>query len=152
MSTPDSPSTPPTVELRGSLRVPFRDVDMHGHVHNAVFLAYFETAINDFIRESDLARHFDPAGSAVVFHVKKVEVTYEAPAHFEDELAFRVCIDRIGRSSLTFAGEVVRRADGVTCARVLVVWVAVETAEGRPTPIPERIRAALEKVAVASPN
>lgn len=152
MSAPAPSSDRPTAELRGALRVPFRDVDMHGHVHNAVFLSYFESAINDFIRENQLAARFGPVGSAHAYHVKKVDVTYEAPAFFEDELAFRVRIDRVGRSSLTFAGEIVRLAGGATCAHVSVVWVCVDTSTGRSAPIPDDTREALEKVAVSADN
>ncbi|MGJ3262405.1 MAG: acyl-CoA thioesterase [Salinarimonas sp.] len=145
---PQSATAPrPPSQHRASLRVPFRDVDMHGHVHNAMFLSYFEAAINDFLRDRGLAPHFDPASAVQVYHVKKAELTFEAPAFFEDELQFRVRIARIGRSSLSYGGEIVRCADETLCATVVVVWVCVDPATRRPCPFPEATRLALDQVA-----
>ena len=33
------------------MRIPFADVDMHGHVHNGTYLSYVETAINELLRD-----------------------------------------------------------------------------------------------------
>jgi acyl-CoA thioester hydrolase len=130
-------------QRHSSVRVPFRDVDMHGHVHNAAFLSYFEAAINEFLRNCNLACHFRPDSATYAYHVKKAELIFESPAFFEDELQLSVTIARIGRSSLSYTGQIVRGADQTVCARVEIVWVCVVTASRRPCPIPEETRKAL---------
>jgi acyl-CoA thioester hydrolase len=137
--------TPPHPSLR--LRVPFRDVDMHGHVHNAVFLSYFEAAINDFLRETGLAPHFSPKGGSHLYFVRKAEATYDAPARFEDLLEISVEIARIGRTSLVFRGAVAREGESSPCATVEIVWVCVDAASRRPDEIPAPTRSALEAIA-----
>ncbi|MEU5210090.1 thioesterase family protein [Streptomyces sp. NPDC020742] len=132
-------------------RVPFSDVDMHGHVHNGVYCAYAETAINEFLREAGLSDRFDPRADAhgVVYHVKKVELCYEGSAGFDDVLDITASVERIGGSSLTFsavmahAGAPGDAEEPAPVARAQVVWVCVDKATGRARPIPEPTRAAL---------
>lgn len=134
------------------VRVPFRDVDMHGHVHNAVFLSYVEDAINDFLRRRDLFGHFVPERSGVAYHVRKTELVLEAPAFFQDALEIAVRIDRVGTSSLAFAADVMRLPEAGAaqrCVAASVVWVCVDPAARRAVPIPEETREALGRVAEA---
>ncbi|MFE7607293.1 acyl-CoA thioesterase [Streptomyces celluloflavus] len=131
-------------------RVPFSDVDMHGHVHNGVYCSYAETAINEFLREAGLSDRFDPRADShgVVYHVKKIELCYEGAAGFDDLLDISAGVRRIGTSSLTFSAAVVRAGDGAPVARAEVVWVCVDKKTGRPRPVPAPTRDAL---AAASP-
>lgn len=126
-------------------RVPFSDVDMHGHVHNGVYCAYAETAINEFLREAGLSDRFDPRADAhgVVYHVKKIELCYEGSAGFDDVLDLAAGVARIGTSSLTFSVVMTRAEDRAPVARVEVVWVCVEKETGRPRPVPAATREAL---------
>lgn len=103
----------------------------------------FEAAINEFLRNCNLACHFRPDSTTYAYLVKKAELIFEAPAFFEDDLQLTVTIARIGRSSLSYSGEIVRGADQAVCARVAIVWVCVVPASRRPCPIPEETRKAL---------
>ncbi|WP_017555939.1 acyl-CoA thioesterase [Nocardiopsis baichengensis] len=131
------------------LRVPFSDVDMHGNMHNGRYVAYAEDAVNEFLREAGLSGLFDPASSAAAYHVKKVEVVYERPLRFGEPAEIAARVERIGRTSLTFA--VVARnegaPEGAAAARAQVVWVCVDPATGRPVPVPEPTAAALREAA-----
>ncbi|AEW98621.1 thioesterase protein (plasmid) [Streptantibioticus cattleyicolor NRRL 8057 = DSM 46488] len=127
--------------------MPFSDVDMHGHVHNGVYFAYVETALNEFLRLGGLSGRFDPRHNDVVYHVRKAELVYHAPAGFEDELDVTPRVARIGDSSLTFAVAVTRAGDGTPVADATVVWVCVDRATGRTTPVPDATRAALAATA-----
>ncbi|MFH8586940.1 acyl-CoA thioesterase [Streptomyces celluloflavus] len=132
-------------------RVPFSDVDMHGHVHNGVYCSYAETAINEFLREAGLSDRFDPRADShgVVYHVKKIELCYEGAAGFDDLLDISAGVRRIGTSSLTFSAAVVRARDGAQVARAEVVWVCVDKKTGRPRPVPTPTREALAAVPAA---
>ncbi len=128
------------------LRVPFCDVDMHGHVHNGVYFSYVETAINEFLRTSDLSGRFDPKANDHAYHVKKVEVVYHRPAGLDDILDVDARVARIGTSSIGFSARATRTEDSVVVAEAEVVWVCVESGSGRTIPVPQETRAALTAV------
>ena len=122
------------------LRVPFADVDMHGHVHNGKYFSYVESAINEYIRLHELSTAFDPATNGIVYHVKKVEIRYDGAAGFDDVLDIIARVAGIGTTSLTFAATVRHSGDGRLVAAAEVVWVCVDGATSRPVPIPEPTR------------
>jgi acyl-CoA thioester hydrolase len=125
------------------IRIPFSDVDMHGHVHNGVYFSYVENAINEFLRESGLLRFFHPASSAHVYHVRKVEVVYNRPIGFDEIVDVSARVGRIGNTSLTFSGRIERDGETEPSVAAEVVWVCVDAATGTTAPIPEDTRAAL---------
>lgn len=127
------------------ITLPFRDIDMHGHMHNAAYVSHFEAALSHFLRAQGLQDHFSPDGGSV-FLVRKIEVTYEAPCRYDEEINVTVRLARIGGSSLTFA-PVMAGADGAGRALAEIVWIYVDKASGRPVQISADLRAALEGLA-----
>lgn len=60
---------------------------------------------------------------------------------FEDEIAVRIRAEKLGRTSITWAWEIVR--DGEVCVTGSHVVVSVD-AEGRPAELAAAVRTALE--------
>ncbi len=122
--------------------VPFRDVDMHGHVHNSVHLAYFEAAVSHFLRTNNLSVHFDPAGP-LVWHVRKAEVTFHAPTRYDDAIRLSCVPAYLGRTSLRFDGRMTGVAQGDLRATAEILWVCVDPRAGRAVAVREDVRAAI---------
>ena len=122
------------------IRLPFRDIDMHGHMHNAAYVSHFEAALSHFLRANGLEEAFAPNGSHV-FLVRKVEVTYDAPCRYDEEIEINIKLARIGGSSLSFAP--VMTSGDQTRASASIVWICVDKATGRPCNVPDPIRNAL---------
>jgi acyl-CoA thioester hydrolase len=137
------------VEDALNITVPFRDVDMHGHVHNAVHLMYFEAAISHFLRKHGLSDHFNPHG-ALAYHVRKAEVVFHAPTRYEDHVIVRCAPAVIGRSSLRFAGRLSGADAGDLRATAEIVWVCVDTITGETAPVPDPIRQTLSPFLIAT--
>ena len=129
------------------LRIPFRDVDMHGHVHNGAYFSYFETAIVELLRNFDLMGYFSPGASPCSYHVKKVELVYNRPLGFDKLIGVRADLARLGRASLTFAGRVDEAGAAGPSVTATIVWVCVDRATRRPVAIPDGTRAALAVLA-----
>src|SRR5437588_8656960 len=108
------------------MRVPFSDVDMHGHVHNATYLSYVENAINAYLRESGLLPHFDPASAEHVYYARKVEIVYNRPVGFDEVVEVSARVGRVGTSSLTFSGRIDREGELEPAVVAQVVWVCVD--------------------------
>ena len=65
---------------------------------------------------------------------------YHAPAYFDDLLTVRTTVEELRTRTATFAYEVVRDGAPIASGRTVQIFLK----DGGPTPIPERVRAALE--------
>lgn len=82
--------------------VRFRDVDVLGHVNNAVYFTYMETARTEF--------WFNVFGAESLqelsFIVARAECDFKIPAHFGDELEVSIWTSSIGNSSFVWDYEI----------------------------------------------
>lgn len=120
------------------ITLPFRDIDMHGHMHNAAYVSHFEAALSHFLRANALADEFQPDGETL-FLVRKVEVTYEAPCHYDETIEVVTKLARIGSSSLTFT-PIMQDTEKRAKAWAEVVWIHIDKATGRPVPMAETLK------------
>ncbi|MBT8337563.1 MAG: acyl-CoA thioesterase [Gemmatimonadetes bacterium] len=115
------------------------ELDGFGHVNHAVFLNYFE-----FARFQTLeAAGFPPKAliaEGMGIHVARVEVDYKREARLGQTLTIHTEPEQIRNSSMTLAQEARSGEHLLARARVVVVWVG---RDGRPTRIPDDVRAAL---------
>ncbi|SFF49291.1 acyl-CoA thioester hydrolase [Fontimonas thermophila] len=127
----------------------WKDNDVYGHVNNVEYYSYFDTVINTWlIREGGLDIH---AGGVI-------GVCAESHCRYLDSLAFPDSIDaglrvaHLGRSSVRYEIGLFREQASTPAAEGWFVHVFVDRASRRPTPIPERLRAALTRLHVLSPE
>jgi acyl-CoA thioester hydrolase len=71
---------------------------------------------------------------------RRVEADYLAVLRFDEEVDVRLAVERVGRTSLTFAWTIDR--DGERCVEGRHTVVHVE-GNGRPAPLPDGVRASL---------
>jgi acyl-CoA thioester hydrolase len=124
------------------LDVRFRDCDPMGHANNAVYLTYLEQA--RFAHWRDVwGVEFErlPPGSPGVI-LARAEIDYRIPARYGDVLDVRIGLERIGRTSFTYAYEVVDQR-GRIVANARTVQVMYDYTTGKPVPISEALRARL---------
>jgi acyl-CoA thioester hydrolase len=127
---------PPPFRFSHVIEVRFRDVDMLGHVNNAVYLSYLEQARMVYLQGLGL-RDRHPKTILV-----RNEIDYKHPIHLNDTLEVFVRVARIGTKSLEFAYLV--HANGLTCAVAssVHVWYDFEAARSVPVPLEARQRIA----------
>ncbi len=119
------------------------DNDVHGHVSDAHFYAFFDSAINRLLIERG---GLDVQRDPVVGFVASSACDYFRPVAYPADLEVGVRTGRIGNSSARYEVALFARGDERAAAAGSMVHVFVDRATGRPTAIPERIRAALESV------
>ena len=122
------------------LEVQFRDCDPMGHVNNAVYLTYLESARFAWWRHA-----FGPQGlqeHGVI--LARTEIDYRKPALPGDRLLVRLRVERVGRSSFGVAYEIVNAKTRELVAEAKSVQVAYDYAQGRSVPLSETLRARLE--------
>ncbi|QKJ20165.1 acyl-CoA thioesterase [Microbacterium hominis] len=121
----------------------WNDNDQYGHVNNTVYYAAMDTAVNAFmIAEGGL----DPQGEAIALCAAS-SCEFHASASFPEPLEVGIGVERAGRTSITWALEILRPGDDAPIATGRFVHVFVDAATRRPTPIPASIRAALGSAA-----
>jgi acyl-CoA thioester hydrolase len=123
----------------------WNDNDVYGHVNNVVYYAYFDTVINRWlIGEGGL----DPATSDVIGLCVESQCRYFAPASYPEELEAGLRVTKLGRSSVRYEVGIFRPGKGELLAFGHFVHVFVDRTGRRSTPIPDRLRGALERLLV----
>jgi acyl-CoA thioester hydrolase len=122
------------VEHVERMRVAWVDTDAGGRIHFTAALRYAEAAETAVIRRLGL---LDGWGD---YPRRRIEADYRAVLRFEDEVDVRIRPERVGETSITWAWEITR--DGEVCVDGRHVVVHVD-GEGRPSPLPDQVRAGL---------
>lgn len=119
------------------LRVRFNEVDLQGLAHNSMSLVYFGVALNEYYRALPYDRFAAGQRDGTGLHVVKAVVEYRAPLRFDEEFDVGARIARLGRTSLTFAYELLGDGDGRVIWTGEQVWVNTSTVTHRPTEWPK---------------
>jgi acyl-CoA thioester hydrolase len=134
----------PATRHRYPCRVRFDDLDSYGHVNNVTFVEYMQEARIDFAHRH-LRTIGDLSKGSVVAHQS---VDYLAPVPFRTTpLDVDTWVTRLGRSSFDLAYEIA--ADGAVVARGTTTLVAWDVPTGRPRPLDDEERSAMENLAGA---
>ena len=126
------------------LEIPTRwaDNDIYGHVNNATYYAYFDTAVNRHLTDHGLLL---PGESPVVGIVVETMCRFHRSLAFPDTIEAGVRVTKIGNSSVTYGLALFRRGDPEPAATGHFVHVYVDRGTRRPMTIPAAVRAELEK-------
>ena len=118
--------------------VEFRDLDGLGHVNNAVYLSYIETAKVAYMRDVMGVEAIEELGI-----VADVKMSFRSPAFLGETLAIGARVRRVGTKSLDFEFKV-RGRDGRLVAEASSVHVAFDYAAGSAVPVPAEWRRSIE--------
>ena len=122
------------------IQLRFSDCDMGGHVHNAAYLNYFESArIGFFI--ATIGQDWDWKKHGLI--IKKNVIEYHIPTFIEDEIHVEVTCTAIGTKSFTLAYAVKDSKDNLKANGESVV-VSFDYAQNRTIEIPEIMRKGLD--------
>ena len=116
------------------------DNDAYGHVNNAVYYQWFDTAVNAWLIEAgllDIARG-DPIGL-----VAETRCVYFAALAFPQAVEVGLAVERLGTSSVTYRLGVFAEGGSAAAAEGEFTHVYVDRASRKPAPLPEEWRAKL---------
>ena len=124
------------------VEVRWADVDMYGHVNNAVYYQWFDSAINGWLRK---VAAVDPMLATTVGVVGESACSYESQVRFGDEVVVGLAVSGVGASSITYVLGAFESTAGTRVA--LAHWVHVYVERGGSTiPVPEAIARAADDV------
>ncbi|MEM7225011.1 MAG: thioesterase family protein [Pseudomonadota bacterium] len=128
------------------LAIPTRwmDNDIYGHVNNVVYYSYFDTVINDYlIREGGL----DIQGGEVIGVCAESHCNFFGSLAFPEVVEAGLRVGHLGRRAVRYEIGLFSEGREEAAAEGHFVHVFVTRADMSPTPIPEKIRAALARLA-----
>ena len=115
-------------------RVRFRDLDAMGHVNNAVFLTYIESARVAFLQHLGAAATIEDMSIIVA----RIEIDFRAPVGFGEEVEISVRASRFGEKSFDLDHEL--RVGGQVVAQAKSVLVGYDYGTGQAIEIPDEWR------------
>ena len=122
-----------------SIDVRWGEMDALGHVNNAEYLRYFESARIEWL--VDAGHHIaNPDSGSVVL---QSTCRYFAPVEYPCKLNVLTRLSKVGNTSFTFLHKLVGVADDKLYTEAEVVCVWLDRATGKPQRVPDMIRACL---------
>jgi acyl-CoA thioester hydrolase len=109
----------------------FRDLDAYGHVNNAVFFSYLETA-----RVNLIHRELPDESHQIIFFVARARCEYKKPLTLRDRILVEMTVTRFRRAGFVLSYRVLDD-DGTVYAMAETELACINPATGRPTAIPE---------------
>jgi acyl-CoA thioester hydrolase len=124
------------------VRVYYEDTDFSGLVYHASYLRFLERGRTDSLRAAGIDQSSLHAGrEGIVFVVRRMTIDYLQPARMDDVVVVETRNEAVRGASLVIAQRILRGAEVLVTADVLVAALA----GGRPARIPDGLRAALSR-------
>lgn len=122
------------------------DNDVYGHVNNAVYYSWFDTAVNGYLIESGA---IDIHAGAVIGLVIETQCNYFSPLAFPDPVLAGIRVAHVGSSSVRyevglFSGRTGDPAGEMTAAKGHFIHVYVDRQTRRPAPLSPQLLTVLE--------
>lgn len=120
------------------------DNDAYGHVNNAIYYHWFDTAVNAWLIDRGLLdiEHGDPIGLVV-----DTRCRYARSVAYPTPVEIGLAVGRIGSSSVTYELGAFVAGDDLPVAEAAFTHVYVARADRRPVTLPAAWRSALDTIA-----
>ncbi len=128
-------------QLSTEIEIRFSDLDAYGHVNNATFFTYLETARVKLFHD----RFAELMRDGILFLVAEASCRYLSPINLDDRVRIDVWTEKLGRSSFTL-GYRMHDGKGRDFARAATVMVCFDQKAGTPISLPDDFRAALQSM------
>src|SRR6185312_2108253 len=132
-----------------SLPTRWTDNDVYGHVNNALYYGFFDTAINEYLIG---AGRLDINSGPVIAFAAESQCQYLRPLAFPGVIDVGLRVGKLGNSSVRYELAVFKQGEPFAAAAGYFVHVFVDRVTQRPVPMPASIRSALERLQVKKPE
>lgn len=115
----------------------FADIDIMGHVNNAVYLSYFEQARMNYFHEL-LEGSWDWKKDGILLAHNAID--YLKPITLHDKIDIKVWCDEVGNKSFSMKYSFINTESGKETTTGKSVLVSFNYLEQKTVPVPERWR------------
>ncbi len=124
----------------------WRDNDAYGHVNNAYYYEFFDTAVNQWLMSS---KALDVPNGPVIGLVAETGCRFLASVSYPQRLEIGLTTLKVGRSSVIYGMGLFVEKTNEAAALCRFVHVYVDAISRRPTPIPADMS---EQLALLNPD
>lgn len=117
------------------IEIRFADLDAYGHVNNATYFTYLETARTKLFHD----KFIKFMNQSLLFLVVKAECEYLQPIELKDEVIISLEISRVGNSSFDI-DYTLHNGNEKLFGRAKTVMVCYDGKAKKPTRIPESFK------------
>lgn len=126
-----------------TMQTRWMDNDIYGHVNNVQYYSYFDSAANQYLIEHG---GMNLPTAEVVGFVVSSNCNYYAPITYPQVLEIGFRVNKVGTTSAEYGLSIFIKGDQKAVASGTFTHVFVNRVSGKPVPVPNRIRKALENV------
>lgn len=137
--------------VRRPMSTRWRDNDAYGHVNNAVYYEYFDTAVNGWLMD---ATGVDIRALPAIGLVAETSCRYLRQLSFPEPVEIGVGVERLGTTSVVYRLAVfvpIGSDSANPRATGRFVHVYVDASTRRPVPVPDPIRVAVASLIAPAP-
>jgi thioesterase-3 len=113
-------------------------LDMYGHVNNARYLEFFETARWEFIEDKISFRELEKLN--IAFVVANISINYRRPALMGQILNIKTAMSHISKKSAKIHQEIYIEGTDELIADAAITFVIINSKTGKVTPITGKTR------------
>lgn len=119
------------------------DNDIYGHLNNALYYAFFDTAINQYLIA---AGSLDITAGRVIAFAVESHCQYLRPLAFPGVVEVGLRVGKLGKTSVRYELAIFKQDETVAAAAGYFVHVFVDRETQRPVVMPPQIRTALARL------
>lgn len=120
------------------LQLRFNDVDMMGHVNNAVIMEFFDLGKSCYFADAGIPVTPDEGDFCVM--VVHVEVDFHSQIRWHDKIAVTSCVTNWGNKSLRVKQQIINTDDGTPYATCSTVMAGYSRSAAKSATIPEEVK------------
>jgi len=141
------PAPPARTDFRAfrPLTTRWADNDGHGHINNATYYSFIDTAVTEHLLETGA---IDFQREDVIALAVESGCSFFAPISFPERITCGIRVERVGTSSVRYGVGIFREDDGTAAAVGFFTHVYVDAETRRPTPLPAVLRSVVEALVV----
>ena len=125
------------------------DNDIYGHVNNATYYSFFDTVINRYLID---AGGLDIAAGPIIGLAVETHCQFHRALAFPAPVEAGLRVGKLGNTSVRYEVGLFAPADLTPAASGHFVHVFVDRATRRPTPLPQSLREALQRLLSGAPE
>lgn len=124
-------------EFNWNARVYYEDTDAGGVVYHARYLAFYERARTEMLRDLGISQH-KLLQENIAFVVKKMDINYHLPARLDDLLTVTCKVDQIRKASIFFKQTIINQ-DKQIVSSANVIIACVDISKMKPCGLPKSL-------------
>ena len=124
-------------QFNWNARVYYEDTDAGGVVYHARYLAFYERARTEMLRQLDINQQ-KLLQEGIAFVVKKMDISYDFPARLDDMLTISTKIEQIRKASIIFKQTILNQNKQIISSADVVI-ACVNMTKMKPCALPKSL-------------